>query len=38
MLKIESDMQAKGNDALEYVDLRFKGQPVIKTMMEQEES
>ncbi|MDD3271836.1 MAG: FtsQ-type POTRA domain-containing protein, partial [Syntrophomonadaceae bacterium] len=34
MLKIESDMQAKGNDDLEYVDLRFKGQPVVKTMME----
>jgi cell division protein FtsQ len=34
MLKIESDMQAKGNDDLEYVDLRFKGQPVVKTRME----
>lgn len=34
MLKIESDMKAKGNDDLEYVDLRFKGQPVVKTRME----
>jgi cell division protein FtsQ len=34
MLKVESDMQAKGNDGLEYVDLRFKGQPVVKTMMD----
>jgi hypothetical protein len=33
-VKIESDMQAEGNDDLVYVDLRFKGQPVIKTSME----
>ena len=34
MLKIEKDMQTEGNDDLEYVDLRFKGQPVVKTVME----
>ncbi len=34
MLKVESDMQSKGNDNLDYVDLRFKGQPVVKTRME----
>lgn len=30
--KIEKEMSGKGKDALEYVDLRFKGQPVIKTV------
>lgn len=34
MLKIERDMQAKGDNDLEYVDLRYKGQPVVKTVME----
>jgi cell division protein FtsQ len=34
MLKVESDMQFKGNDDIDYVDLRFKGQPVVKTRME----
>lgn len=34
MLEIENDMQAKGNNDLVYVDLRFKGQPVVKTVME----
>ena len=34
MLKVENDMQSKGNDNLDYVDLRFKGQPVVKTRME----
>ena len=34
MLKIERDMQAKGNNDLVYVDLRFKGQPVVKTVIE----
>ncbi len=29
--KLERDMYSKGKDTLEYVDLRFKGQPVIKT-------
>lgn len=33
MLDLEKDMQSKGNDALDYVDLRFKGQPVVKTRM-----
>jgi len=34
ILKLEKDMIEKGNDALEYVDLRFKGQPVVKTKMQ----
>jgi len=29
--KIESDLEKEGKDVLEYVDIRFKGQPVIKT-------
>jgi len=29
--KLEQEMSGKGQDVLEYVDLRFKGQPVIKT-------
>lgn len=31
IIKIESDVEKEGKDVLEYVDLRFKGQPVIKT-------
>jgi cell division protein FtsQ len=34
MLVLEQEMLEKGNDALEYVDLRFKGQPVVKTVMQ----
>ncbi|MGE5390581.1 MAG: cell division protein FtsQ/DivIB [Deltaproteobacteria bacterium] len=30
-LKLEREMSGQGKDVLEYVDLRFKGQPVIKT-------
>lgn len=30
-IKLEREMSGKGKDVLEYVDLRFKGQPVIKT-------
>ncbi len=30
VLEIEKQMSERGDDALEYVDLRFKGQPVIK--------
>jgi cell division protein FtsQ len=37
MLDLEQDMQEKGNDALDYVDLRFKGQPVVKTTMQAQE-
>jgi cell division protein FtsQ len=33
MLKLEKDMENKGEDAMDYVDLRFKGQPVVKTRM-----
>lgn len=31
-ISIEKDYEKKGNDTLRYVDLRFKGQPVIKTL------
>ncbi|MGI5911655.1 MAG: cell division protein FtsQ/DivIB [Syntrophomonadaceae bacterium] len=34
MIVLEKDMQNKGNDALEYIDLRFKGQPAVKTKMQ----
>lgn len=31
VIKIENDLQEEGKDILDYVDLRFKGQPVVKT-------
>ncbi len=31
VLQIESDLAAKGSDQLDYVDIRFKGEPVLKT-------
>ncbi len=31
IFEIEKDLQEEGTDALEYVDMRFKGQPVVKT-------
>ena len=31
VIQLENDMEKKGNDALEYVDIRFKGEPVLKT-------
>ncbi len=31
ILQIEKNLQKKGTEVLEYVDLRFEGQPVIKT-------
>lgn len=31
--EIEKDMEEKGQEVLEYVDIRFKGQPVFKTRM-----
>lgn len=31
IIQIENDMEQKGIDALEYVDIRFKGEPVLKT-------
>lgn len=31
ILQIEKDLQEKGREVLEYVDLRFEGQPVVKT-------
>ncbi len=31
VLKMESDLQKEGKDVLDYVDLRFKGQAVVKT-------
>jgi len=31
VIKIENEMEKQGRDVLEYVDLRFEGQPVIKT-------
>ncbi|SHG94323.1 cell division protein FtsQ [Thermosyntropha lipolytica DSM 11003] len=31
VLKLEEEFNNKGNEAIEYVDLRFKGQPVVKT-------
>jgi cell division protein FtsQ len=31
VIQLENDMEAKGNDALEYVDIRFTGEPVLKT-------
>jgi cell division protein FtsQ len=30
-LKIEASLQKEGKDQLDYVDLRFTGQPVVKT-------
>ena len=30
LIKIEDDMQNEGREVLQYIDLRFKGQPVIK--------
>lgn len=30
VIKIESNLQKEGKDVLDYVDLRFKGQPVVK--------
>lgn len=31
VIKIENDLEKEGKDVLDYVDLRFKGQPVVKT-------
>ncbi len=31
VLQIENDLDAKGSDELDYVDIRFKGEPVLKT-------
>jgi len=31
VIQLENDMERKGNDTLEYVDIRFKGEPVLKT-------
>ncbi len=31
VIEIENEMEQKGTDALEYVDIRFKGEPVLKT-------
>jgi len=31
IMEIESDMEAGGTEVLEYVDIRFKGEPIIKT-------
>ncbi len=31
VIQLENDMEQKGNDTLEYVDIRFKGEPVLKT-------
>jgi len=31
VIQIENNMEQKGTDALEYVDIRFKGEPVLKT-------
>ncbi|MDD2585283.1 MAG: FtsQ-type POTRA domain-containing protein [Syntrophomonadaceae bacterium] len=31
VIEIENDMDKKGIDVLQYVDLRFRGQPVVKT-------
>lgn len=36
IFSIEAELEEKGNDVLEYVDLRFKGQPVLKTRNGQE--
>ncbi len=33
VIKMESNLQKEGKDVLDYVDLRFKGQPVVKTRM-----
>lgn len=30
VFQVETDIEKKGTEVLEYVDLRFKGQPVIK--------
>lgn len=32
VIEIENDLDKKGLDVLEYIDLRFKGQPVVKTI------
>ena len=31
IMEIEADMEAGGTEVLEYVDIRFKGEPIIKT-------
>jgi len=31
VIQIENEMEQNGSDALEYVDIRFKGEPVVKT-------
>lgn len=31
VIDLENEMEQKGTDALEYVDIRFKGEPVLKT-------
>jgi len=36
VFEIEAELDEKGTDVLEYVDLRFKGQPVLKTRNVQE--
>ncbi len=36
VFEIEAELDEKGSDVLEYVDLRFKGQPVLKTRNVQE--
>lgn len=33
VFRMESQLQKEGKDVLDYVDLRFKGQPVVKTRM-----
>jgi cell division protein FtsQ len=33
VIQLENDMEQRGIDTLEYVDIRFKGEPVLKTRM-----
>ncbi|MEQ8236216.1 MAG: FtsQ-type POTRA domain-containing protein [Syntrophomonadaceae bacterium] len=33
IMEIEADMEAGGKEVLEYVDIRFKGEPIIKTII-----